>query len=174
MSQRISSFVTVLAVGALVFSSAGPAVAQGGSIAGSYWAFLDLGALGAPRIEQLGIILDDNGSVLLVSEHEDDKESTGVGAWGHLPGGLIGMGVASFRYGGAMPVCDLVGETSPPDNCILKVGGVLGRDPDGGLSGIMYLTVENLAGSSVLEFAPLEFPITMEKLGLGDFPGALP
>ena len=127
--------LAMLAISVLfVVGSAAPVEAQGGgrSIAGSYWALLDLGALGDPRIEALGVILDQNGAVLFTSEHEEDKESPGVGAWGHLPGGKIGLGAASFRYGPNPidSVCALVLVTSPPDNCVLKVGGTVSRQAD--------------------------------------------
>ena len=167
--------IIVVAVLFVVGSAAPVEAKKGGrSIAGSYWALLDLGALGDPRIEALGVILDQNGSVLFTSEHEADKESPGVGAWRHLPGGKIGMGAASFRFGPNPidSVCALVLVTSPPDNCVLKVGGTLSRDGNGGLEGDLFLTVENLDGSEVLTI-PAPLPITMERLRPSDFPGAL-
>ena len=175
--KKIFKPLAMLAIAVLfVVGSAAPVEAQRGgrSIAGSYWALLDLGALGDPRIEALGVILDQNGAVLFTSEHEADKESPGVGAWGHLPGGKIGLGAASFRYGPnpADSICALVLVTSPPDNCVLIVGGTLSRDGGGGLEGDLFLTVESLDGSEVVTI-PAPLPITMERLGLEDFPGAL-
>ncbi len=137
--RRILNLLAVLAIGAfLVATSAAPVAAQGKDIAGSYWALLNLDAIvDGGRVETLGVILDQNGAVLFTSEHEADKESPGVGAWRHLPGGLIGMGASSFRFGPnpVDSICALIGVDSPPDNCVLKVGGTLSRDGAGGPRG---------------------------------------
>ena len=146
-------------------------------VAGSYLALLDLGGLGAPRIEASLVYLDQNGGVLSTTEHEADKESAGVGVWKHLPGGQIGMGVSSFRFepDPATSVCGLVGVTSPPDNCVLKFGGILSPQADGSLAGDLFLTIETLDGSMVLAFpGDPALPISMKRLSLEDFPGALP
>jgi hypothetical protein len=167
----------VLAIAVLLFLgdfARAEAAENESALAGPYMALLDLGALGAPRIEALGVYLDSNGGVLLMSEHEDDKESAGVGVWRLLRGGRIGIGVFSFRFGpepGA-GACGLIGVTSPPDNCILKVGGTLARKK-GFLEGELFLTIESLDGLTVLT-VPAPLPITMERLSLADFPGALP
>lgn len=145
-------------------------------VAGSYLALLDLTPLGfGPRIETLGMILDDDGSVVMTSEHEEDKESAGVGVWQHLGSGAIGIGVASFRLGPdpGTSICGVVGLTSPPDNCFLKVGGVLVRADGGGLVGELLLTVETLDGATQFVF-PDPLPIAMRRLTLDEFPGALP
>lgn len=176
--ERILRRLGVLAVTLLVVAgNPQPVEADGNanSIAGSYRAELDLGPLGTPRIEALYVILDQNGSVLFTSEHESDKEATSVGAWKYLPGGQIGLGAATFRYGPdpASSICDLVGVVSPPDNCVLKVGGTVSRQADQTLAGEMLLTVENLDGSAVITL-PAALPIVMRRLTLADFPGALP
>jgi hypothetical protein len=160
----------------LVLGNSAPvdAAEDEGGLAGPYLALLDLGALGAPRIEMLGVYLDNNGGVLMISEHEDDKESAGVGVWRVLKGGRVAMGISSFRYGpqpGA-GACGVIGVTSPPDNCVLKVGGTLARKR-GFLEGELFLTIESLDGLTVVTI-PAPLPITMERLSLADFPGALP
>jgi hypothetical protein len=148
---------------------------QGQRVAGPYVALLDLGALGEPRIEKLFVILDDNGSVLFASEHEADKESTSVGAWERMGGGMIGLGAAGFRYGPdpASSICAFVGVDSPPGNCVLKVGGTVAPQTGGGFAGELFLTIESVDGGTVLTLPP-PLPISMERLGLGDFPGATP
>jgi len=169
------SLATVLAM-AVLLGIGGPARAEadGEGLAGSYLALLDLGALGAPRIEALGVYLDSNGGALLISEHEADKESAGVGVWRMVRGGRIALGIFSFRYGPepGEGACGLIGVTSPPDNCVLKVGGTLARKK-GHLEGELFLTIESLAGLTVVT-VPAPLPIVMETLRLEDFPGASP
>ena len=133
-----------------------------------------LGALGTPRIEALYVVLDQSGAAVFSSEHEADKESAGIGVWQWIRGGRIGLGIASFRYGPnpTDSVCALVGVTSPPGNCVLKVGGTLSRQGDGSLAGALFLTIEDLDGAGLT--LPDEFPIIMRRLSLEDFPGALP
>ena len=142
-------------------------------VAGAYRAELDLGALGAPRIEILYVIMGLEGSVLFTSEHEADKESAGVGIWRRVSGGGIFLGAASFRYGPdpATSACAGVGVTSPPGNCVLKVGGTVERQGDGSYAGNLFLSIETTDASSVIE-VPAPLPITMERLTPGDFPGA--
>lgn len=152
-----------------------PVEARPQGIAGSYVAELDLGGLGAPRIEILYMILDQNRSVLFTSEHEGDKESAGIGTWRRIPGGGIALGVASFRYGPdpENSICGTVGVTSPPGNCVLKVGGTVRRANDGTLVGELFLTVETTDGTTSFAFPgdpPL--PIVMRRLSVDDFPGA--
>ena len=189
MNQKpILKSLAMLAIGVLfVVGNPVPVEVGGEAIAGSYLALLDLGPLGfGSRIETFGVYLDDNGGVLMTSEHEDDKESAGVGVWEHLGGGLIGIGTFNFRFGPApaTSLCGFVGVTSPPDNCVLKLGATLSREHDsdsdsdsdsggGVLVGELFLTIENLDGTVVHEFPP-PLPITMERLRLEDFPGALP
>ena len=167
--KRILKVIVTLALALLIaLANAAPVMAQGGArdIAGSYIALLDLEGLREPPIETLYVVLDLSGSALFVSEHEDDKESTGVGVWRHLRGGKIGMGVASFRY--ANPACELVGAPSPPNNCVLKVGGTLERVHGGGLEGELAATLESVDATVVVPLG--SFPVVMEKLELGDFP----
>jgi hypothetical protein len=183
--KSVSKALTVLAV-CLLFAvgDSVPVEAQatsGGAratsdIPGSYWAQLDLTPLGfGPRIEALGVSLDSGGRALMISEHEADKESAGVGVWRHVRGNRIGLGMLSFRIGPdpASSICGLVGATSPPDNCVLKVGGTLGRSTGGGLQGDVLLTIESLDGMDVFTF-PNPLPISMVPLTLQDFPGASP
>lgn len=183
-TPALRSFATFVIGMLFVVGNPVPAEAQGTSagaratsdIPGSYLAMLDLTPLGfGPRIEALGVSLDSGGRALMVSEHEADKESAGVGVWGHVRGGMIGMGILSFRIGPdpASSICGLVGATSPPENCYLKVGGTLGRKAGGGLEGELFLTIESLDGADVFTF-PNPLPISMERLSLQDFPGALP
>lgn len=177
MNQKlISKSLAVLAISMFLFV-ANPVRAQteAKSIAGSYLALLDLGAFGAPRIETFYMILGRSGALLYTSEHESDKESPGVGVWKRLQGGEIGLGAASFRFGPdpASSVCALIAVVSPPDNCVLKIGGTVSQQADGSLAGELFLTVENLDGTVDFEF-PGDVPISMTRLRLEDFPGALP
>lgn len=183
--EPVFKSLAMLVIGVLVVvGNPAPVEAQSASaearatsdVPGSYLAMLDLTPLGfGPRIEALGVYLDSGGRALFISEHEADKESAGVGLWGHLRGGMIGMGIVSFRYGpdAASSICGLVGAISPPENCFVKVGATLGRKTGGGLEGEMFLTIESLDGTNVFTF-PNPLPISMERLTLQDFPGALP
>jgi hypothetical protein len=183
--KAVSKVLAMLVVGVLfVVGDPMPVQARGASagaratsdIPGSYLAMLDLTPLGfGPRIEALGVVLDSGGRALFISEHEADRESAGVGVWGHLRGGMIGLGILSFRIGPepATSICGLVGATSPPENCFLKVGGTLGRTTGGGLEGELFLTIESLDGMSVVTL-PNPLPLSMERLSLQDFPGASP
>ncbi len=171
----IVSLVMFVVGGALVTTpaEAGPPA----PVAGAYIADLDLGGLGAPRIEQLYVILGAHGSVLFTSEHEADKESAGIGSWKRLTRGRIGLGAASFRYGpdAETSICGTVGVESPPGNCVLKVGGTIRRVGHGAWAGELFLTVETLDGTTTFAFPgdpPL--PISMRRLALEDFPGAQP
>ena len=177
LAMLLIGLLVVVGAPAPVDAQAASADARATSdIPGSYLAMLDLTPLGfGPRIEALGVVLDSGGRALFISEHEADKESAGVGVWGHLRGGRIGLGILSFRIGPdpASSICGLVGATSPPDNCFLKVGGTLSRESGGGLEGELFLTIESLDGMNVFTF-PNPLPLSMEPLRLEDFPGALP
>lgn len=98
---------------------------------------LDLGALGAPRIEILYVILDPSRSATDTSEPEANRESAGIGLWRPLGGCRIGFGAESFRNGPdeETSICGAVGVASPPGNCVLKLGGVLRRQGGGSLQG---------------------------------------
>lgn len=178
MKRRMTvsfAMAIVLIAGGLAVNQ--PVMAGPQGVAGSYIALLDLGGLGAPRIETLYVVLDQNRSAIFTSEHEADKESAGIGRWRRLPGGKISLGIASFRYGPTADtsICGTVGVDSPPGNCVLKVGGMLDRGDGGSLTGDLFLTVETLDGTTSFAFPgdpPL--PIVMYRLTLEDFPGALP
>jgi hypothetical protein len=85
------------------------------------------------------------------------------------------VGLLSFHIGPepTSSLCSLVGATSPPDNCILKVGGVLSRSGGGSLAGEILLTIESVDGAHAVTF-PHPLPLTAERMSLEDFPGALP
>jgi hypothetical protein len=175
--------LAVLAIGALCVVASPVAVAAadsapvgGQSIAGAYLGLLDLTPLGfGPRIETVYIVLDNSGAAVFTSEHEEDKESAGVGVWQQISHGTIGLGVASFRYGPdiATSICALVGVDSPPGNCVLKVAGTVARAEGGGLEGALLLSVEDLDATVVVTI-PAWLPLSMEKLTLGDFVLELP
>jgi hypothetical protein len=167
---RSSLLLGLIVASPTVFATTGE-----GSIPGTYSALLDLEPLGTPRIEALGVVLGRDGGVIIVTEHEADKESTGVGIWERLPGGLIGMGALSFRFGPdpVASICGLVGVISPPGNCVLKFGATLRQEMDGILVGEMIITVESTDGSVVLVL-PDALPIFMEPLRLEDFERPLP
>jgi hypothetical protein len=182
--KRVSKWLALVVVATLVGVGpvtgepphASPRARASSDIPGSYLALLDLTPLGfGPRIEALGVSLDSGGRALMISEHENDKESAGVGVWEHLRAGRIGLGILSFRIGPdpASSICGLAGATSPPDNCFLKVGGTLGRATGGGLEGELLLTIESLDGSVVFTF-PEPLPLVMQPMTLADFPGAAP
>lgn len=173
MKQHIMKSLAVAAVGALlIVGSAAPAEA---GVAGPYSARLDLSGIGADRVESLGVILHRSGAVTFISEHEGDKESTGVGVWKNLGGGKISIGLFSFRFGPdpATSICGVIGVTSPPDNCSLQVGGVLMRNGQK-LEGELTLSLKKKGGKSapVVLGGPLN--LRMKPLRLSRFPGATP
>jgi len=140
-------------------------------IGGAYRAQLDLNPLDVERIETLGMVLHADGTVSYNSEIESfDSESAGIGVWKRLRGGQIGLGVLGFRVGDASGCAAIFGLV-PPDNCILKAGATLDREEAGRLVGSVILTFETLDG---VQFSLPPLPLTMEPLGLEDFPGALP
>ena len=137
---------------------------------GAYTAHLDLRPLGIDRIEAFGVVLERDGAALFVSEHESDRETTGVGVWQRLRGRRIGVGVLTFRFG-EESACFLVGVMSPPDNCVQKLGATLRRTKDGSFKGELFITVEGPDAEFVI---PVPLPFSMKPLRLKDFPGALP
>ncbi len=143
-----------------------------GPIFGAYIAQLDLSPIDpSGRIEALGIVLHADGTVSYISEHEPmDLESAGIGLWERLRGRRIGMGVLGFHVGDSSG-CFFIFGILPPDNCVLKIGATFDREKSGRLVGKAILTFETLDGVP-FELPPLD--ITMERLSLKDFPGALP
>lgn len=94
-------------------------------------------------------------------------ESAGIGVWKRLRDGKVGLGVFNYRLGTAGG-CTLFFGVVPPDNCTLKLGATLDRRQGGGLVGYAFLSFETLDG--VIVPIPVPLPITLEKLGLDDFP----
>ena len=162
----------LLACAIFLMSFASPSWAEGAHgrpIHGLYVAELDLRPLGIDRIEKIALYLHKDGAVSYISEHElDDLESAGVGTWKRLRTGRIGLGVLTYRFGIAS-ACPLVGLTSPPDNCVLKLGANLRQKKGGALVGKLLLTLEGAGQQLVI---PVPLPFTMRPEWLVNFPGA--
>lgn len=168
--RPILKSLAVVAIGALFI--VGSAVPAGAAIAGPYIARLDLGPIGVERIEILGVILHESGAVTFMSEHEGDKESAGVGVWEDLGGGLISIGVFSFRYGPTpeTSICGVVGVTSPPNNCFLQVGGILMQSGKNFVGELILSIKKKGKNDPVVLGGPL--PVRMRPLLPSRFPGA--
>ncbi len=134
-------------------------------ITGTYWGQLDLTALNpaSPRIESVGLYLDPFGGVFLTSEHEPGNlEAAGIGTWEHLGGGLIGIGVLSYRLPfTAAPDGTIVSDGGP----VLKLGGTVSRDGNRGLVGSLTLSIND---TPIVDGLPASF----DRLTVADFPGA--
>ncbi len=168
--KSILKSLAVVVIGALFI--VGSAVPAGAEIVGPYIARLDLNPIGVAHIEILGVILHAGGGVTFISEHEGDKESTGIGVWEDLGDGLVSIGVFSFRYGPEpeASICGVVGVTSPPGNCFLQVGGILLQVGET-LVGELVLSIKAIGDSeSVVLGGPL--PIRMRPLRSSKIPGA--
>ncbi len=167
--------VCVFASGAAtanVGQGASAAQNYGERVNGAYVARLDLRPLGIMHTEAMAIILHKNGTVNFVSEHEmNDLGSSGLGVWKRGSKRHISMGILNYRSG-VEGVCQLIA-VSPPDNCVLKLGAKLTRKSRGRYVGEMFLTVEAPDHLDVDTLAiPIALPMTMERMRLGDFPGA--
>lgn len=171
MMKNVSLIVSAIILSYLATPSWADGKDHRRPIHGAYTAQLDLNPLGAVRIEAFGFILHADGTVNATSEREpDDLESAGIGLWKRLSRGQIGVGVVNFRLGNAGG-CALVFGIVPPDNCVLKLGATLDREEGGGLVGNALLSFETFDGEVVT--IPVPLPITMERLSLDDFPGAI-